>query len=352
MVLTEPCTTRRILKLKRSRRDMTTMTTVPKKQVRFGEARELEAPPKQQQELLHSLWYTRDEQQQQLADAKRVIPAWRRTKDGDYDYAILLEDSYQNPHSKVQEYLQAFCAQEFTEHSTTTTTTTMRGLELSLGTAHAMERHDAKQKHRRAVLSLSLSTNPATSQELAHCSRSHSASSKLFAMRLGRADARVAAEVSSSSPPTTTTTQMADNICQEHWQREQWQQQQKEWKQKRDQQHQQLERISASIRNVANHNEQSEHNNTVALSYPSHVFWRNLQAHYNNKNNNNNHPKMSLSSLICLRNSHGKDNQPAISHSNGSTSPPNKYHAHVIMALPIQHVVYGRYSQVASSSGH
>ena len=320
------------------------MTVVPnpnQKQVRFGEATNLEVQAPQQQPLM-SLWYTREEQHEQLADAKRVIPAWRRpivmnsnNTHHHYDYAILLEDSYQNPHSKVQEYLYAFCAQEFTLDHSKDNSSTMRGLELSLGTQHAMERHEAKQKHRRAVL-----TNQAilNDDELAHCSRVHSSSSKLFAMRMGRADARVAA---ASGTAATTTTQMADSICQEHLQREQWQQQ---WKLSREQHQQQLERISASIHNVVNHPPNDNNNNTtVALSYPNQILWRNLPNHCNN---NNNHQKMSLSSLICLRAPH--DNLKPSSSSSSNISP-RKYHAHVIMALPIQHVVYGRYSVVTSS---
>ena len=148
----------------------------------------LEPPPQHQQVDADLIWYTPDDLKSQMNASKRhTIPKWQ--EDG---FEVLLQDSYKNPHINVQDYLNAFCAQssEFT----------VRGLETSSEAEHAQERSTTKRLHKRAILdqqrmmntTLRYCTTPEQRWErLAQTSRESSSRSKLFAMRMGRADARV-----------------------------------------------------------------------------------------------------------------------------------------------------------------
>ena len=340
------------LKLKRSRREMTMSKAPPTKQVRFGApecfptttttASDHGSEESQPQQPLLLLWYTRTEQRQQFQASRAAIPAWR----DDQGYGVLLDQSYQHPHSKVQEYLHAFCAQEVTtttDSSRHATTTTLRGLELSLGTAHAVERHQAKQKHRTAVLlaqqqqqtNVTSTTNSTTRwEQLAQCSREHSAPSKLFAMRMGRADARVAS--SSSREQHGGADRLADEIVREHRRRDDEQRRRREW-------HQQQRKQQQSP------SQQQVHSSpTIKMTAPSHPTLstsHNLLLQHPNKH--------SFSSLICLQ----APSSPSSSSNNNKshTTSVVLYSAaahlllqqqHHVMALPIQHVVYGRYSKM------
>jgi hypothetical protein len=106
--------------------------------------------------------------------------------------SVLLKDSYEHPHVNVQEYLNAFAS-----YTGSNDDDTWRGLELRFEFGHREERLRIRSSHVRTVLAAAAACTDKTKNwdALAQVSRQSSAASKLFAMRMGRADARAAIPV-------------------------------------------------------------------------------------------------------------------------------------------------------------
>ena len=172
--------------LKRSRGDM------KKKMVRFCDEPTMtvqRADGDGGEEERSDLWYSRSELTAQLEESRRSVSAW--TSKG---YAVLVANSYLTPHINVQDYLNAFCAGDCA----------MRGLESALDAPLKEERSQTRQAHVKIVLEAA-ATSTNNWDAVCQVSRQSSAPSKLFAMRLGRADAR-----------WTQHAEAAEELVQEH----------------------------------------------------------------------------------------------------------------------------------------
>jgi hypothetical protein len=123
--------------------------------------------------------------------------------------SVLLKDSYEHPHINVQEYLNAFAA-----YSGSSGDDTWRGLELRFERTHREERLRIRSSHAHTVLAAAAALDK-NWDALAQVSRQSSASSKLFAMRMGRADARAATTLANGNDA-------AREIVAEHRQKEEY----------------------------------------------------------------------------------------------------------------------------------
>jgi len=161
------------MSLKRSRKQMSKVATantkkIQKKMVRFNDAA-TSIPSSTAVVAEAPLWYTSSELALQLEDS-------RASTVGSI-YGLLVANSYLAPHVYVQEYLNAFCAG--------TDSMGLRGLEPHLAVDLKSSKSQTRRMHATTVLAAQKQGG-----DLYVASRSTSASSKLFAMRMGRADAR------------------------------------------------------------------------------------------------------------------------------------------------------------------
>lgn len=156
----------------------------------------LEAPSQHHALDSQAIWYTGTELRAQLGEAMRPIQRWQ-----DDGYQVLIHDSYRRPHIYTQEYLNAYCREQDYH---------VRGLEMALEAEHKQERSSIRKLHRQAILDQQLmlkslfdlaflSNELLLRERLSQTSRESSSPSKLFAMRLGRADAQVAEQGSDPS---------------------------------------------------------------------------------------------------------------------------------------------------------
>ena len=154
---------------------MTTGKGVASKKVEFCEEPTMTLLVNNGEEC-EELWYSRVELTAQLEESKRVVSDWIAQ-----GYAVLVANSYLTPHINVQDYLNAFCSDE--------SMFTMRGLESSLDGSLKEERSQTRQAHVKIVLEAARASQN-NAQSVCQVSRQSSAPSKLYAMRMGRADAR------------------------------------------------------------------------------------------------------------------------------------------------------------------
>lgn len=139
----------------------------------------------------HQIWYY-DYSAFKL-QAQRPLEIWQRC-----GYDSLLEDCYQHPHVNVQEYLNAHCRlPPIGGSNNENDADSIRGLEVMANGSHAQERKKAVQVHQNVVLKeykLYATTSTGNVQNvwerIRSTSRKYSVSSQVFAMRIGRADAR------------------------------------------------------------------------------------------------------------------------------------------------------------------
>ena len=306
---------------------MTTTKTATNKRVRFAEENQVAPHPQQQQQQQQQqqhhnqqrheeqpdtrtgcrLWYSREEQRHQWQASKASLPAWHQAGND-----VLLKQSYRRPHSRVQEYLQAYCC-AFPDQ---------RGLEWAYSESdHACERHRVKHDHCRAVLEAAaaqhqqLRTATLTEWEyVAQISRQLSAPSKLFAMRMGRADARAAAATTTSASVCN-----AERIVKDHLKRQQQQQQRR---------HASIElQKQPEGRSVR---KDSKNNNNLAIALP----YRHADA------------ISTLLSLICLQSSAPENNTKSSNDNNKNsimsaatvdTTTRYYYYQPIITKQPFQH---------------
>lgn len=177
------------MSLKRSRKQMSKVSTTSannsshnhkkmanQKTVRFNDDATTSIPPScPLEEATEALWYTRVELHRQLEDSKAGLGSPDLSM-----YSLLVDDSYSNPHMKVQEYLNAYCAG--------TDSMALRGLECTLSSQLNESKIAARREHSASLLRAQQQGD--RDQNLYAASRKSSASAKLFAMRMGRADAR------------------------------------------------------------------------------------------------------------------------------------------------------------------
>ncbi|CAB9502463.1 expressed unknown protein [Seminavis robusta] len=154
-------------------------------------------------------WYSGRELSLQLDDA--TDPLATAMAEG---LTILLKDSYERPHVNVQEYLNAFVAYTLPCNGKVDT---LRGLEQRVDFSHRQERSRARAFHMHRVLSAAAKYQN-NWDGLAQVSRQSSAASKLFAMRMGRADARAHNDENHDN-----NNDAAQEIMAEHQQREEYQ---------------------------------------------------------------------------------------------------------------------------------